>query len=270
MKITIQVTCTIFVCVLYTQDAFIKIGRNEGVTSLWSGLPPTLLMAVPATMIYFTAYDQLKMFLGFGRKNAAAVWWIPMSAGIIARIGAVSVINPLELIRTKMQSKALTYTELKNCVKTAIAQDGWLSLWRGLAPTLLRDVPFSAMYWTNYEIFKSVLCTRCELREPTLAISFASGAVSGMIAGVMTMPFDVVKTHRQTELGEKNIPGKQMPTSTLSIMKKIYRERGTRGLFAGMTPRIIRVAPACAIMISSYELMKSFFRKRNLRLLENG
>uniref|UniRef100_A0A6P6YMA1 Tyrosyl-DNA phosphodiesterase 2-like n=1 Tax=Dermatophagoides pteronyssinus TaxID=6956 RepID=A0A6P6YMA1_DERPT len=37
------------------------------------------------------------------------------------------------------------------------------------------------------------------------------------------------------------------------ILKKIYQEHGYRGLFTGIVPRLIRVAPACAIMISSYE-----------------
>ena len=37
-----------------------KIARYEGVSSLWSGLPPTLLMAVPATVIYFATYETIK------------------------------------------------------------------------------------------------------------------------------------------------------------------------------------------------------------------
>lgn len=34
--------------------------RTEGVSSLWSGLSPTLVLAIPTTMLYFTAYEQLK------------------------------------------------------------------------------------------------------------------------------------------------------------------------------------------------------------------
>jgi len=55
----------------------------------------------------------------------------------------VTVISPLELIRTKMQSRQLSYRELGVCIQSAVAQDGWLSLWRGWGPTVLRDVPFS-------------------------------------------------------------------------------------------------------------------------------
>jgi len=47
------------------------------------------------------------------------------------------------------------------------------------------------------------------------------------------------------------------------IVKDILREQGARGLFSGLTPRILKVAPACAIMISSYEFFKNFFLNQN-------
>ncbi|ETN71154.1 hypothetical protein NECAME_00843, partial [Necator americanus] len=42
-----------------TIDAFVKITREEGIKSLWSGLSPTLVMAVPATVFYYSLYDTL-------------------------------------------------------------------------------------------------------------------------------------------------------------------------------------------------------------------
>lgn len=61
-------------------------------------------------------------------------------------MGAVSVITPLELVRTKMQSRRLPYSELVTCIRSAVTQNGWLSLWRGWGPTVLRDVPFSGKF----------------------------------------------------------------------------------------------------------------------------
>ena len=58
-------------------------------------------------------------------------------------VGAVTVISPLELIRTKMQSKKFSYEEQLRFVSKKVSEDGWISLWRGWAPTILRDVPFS-------------------------------------------------------------------------------------------------------------------------------
>lgn len=247
-----------------TLDAFVKITRYEGLRSLWSGLPPTLVMAVPATIIYFTCYDQLRDFLRFGLGFQGS--HIPLVAGALARLGAVSVISPLELVRTKMQSRRLSYSELRVCIRSAVAQDGLLSLWRGWGPTVLRDVPFSALYWFNYELVKAELCERYGIPQANLSISFTSGAVSGAIAAILTLPFDVVKTRRQIQLGEMDSLGASLkkPSSTWQIMKEIQTSLGYRGLFAGFMPRVIKVAPACAVMISTYEFGKAFFQKANL------
>ncbi|NXU41426.1 S2539 protein, partial [Drymodes brunneopygia] len=272
-----------------TLDAFVKITRHEGIRSLWSGLPPTLVMAVPATVIYFTAYDQLRDYLH--ARTGTRSHYIPLLAGALARLGAVTVISPLELIRTKMQSQQLSYRELRVCIQSAVAQDGWLSLWRGWGPTVLRDVPFSALYWFNYELVRTWLCRQAWLDEATFLVSFTSGAISGTVAAVLTLPFDVVKTQRQIELGDSEVHPvtASKPSSTWLLMQRIRAESGTRGLFvgedlpcpvlgsrvpwchrrahgtvlAGFLPRVIKVAPACAIMISTYEFGKSFFQKLN-------
>lgn len=246
-----------------TADAFIKIMQQEGIKSLWSGLPPTLVMAVPATVIYFTCYDQLCTALKARMTDHAQE--APLLAGAVARVGSATVISPLELTRTKLQSQKQSYRELTDCIRLAVKTEGWLSLWRGLGPTLLRDVPFSAMYWYNYERAKSFLCHRYNTPEPTFSISFLSGALSGSIAAIVTLPFDVVKTRRQVELGELQAMNLSCSeSSTFRCMSRIVAEQGFSGLFAGFLPRLIKVAPACAIMISTYEFGKAFFRKHNL------
>lgn len=45
------------------QDAFVKITKSEGVLSLWSGLSPTLILAIPATIVYFVSYEQLRLYI---------------------------------------------------------------------------------------------------------------------------------------------------------------------------------------------------------------
>ncbi|KAM4874409.1 mitochondrial glutathione transporter SLC25A40 isoform 2-T2 [Thomomys bottae] len=190
-----------------TLDAFLKIIRNEGIKSLWSGLPPTLVMAVPATVIYFTCYDQLTAFLR--SKLGENETRIPIVAGIVAR----------------------------------------------------------SMYWYNYEILKKWLCEKSGLYEPTFMISFTSGALSGSFAAVVTLPFDVVKTQKQTQLWTSESHKIPVPLnmSTWVIMKNIVAKNGISGLFTGLIPRLIKIAPACAIMISTYEFGKAFFQRQNVR-----
>ncbi len=240
-----------------TADAFVKIAKYEGVSSLWSGLSPTLVLALPTTVIYFTSYEQLKhrMWRSLGPD------WAPLTAGALARIWAVTVVSPLELVRTKMQSKKMTFAEVSVAMKTSVRNEGVLSLWRGYTPTLYRDVPFSALYWFCYERLRMLF-----ERPRSFTSTFIAGAVSGTIASAVTLPMDVIKTRRQIELGEAEFKLHQKspkPKATFLVAKEIVRSQGVSGLFAGLTPRVLKVAPACAIMISSYEYCKGYFRSHN-------
>ncbi|XP_015279624.1 PREDICTED: solute carrier family 25 member 40 [Gekko japonicus] len=245
------------------RDAFVKIVKREGVKTLWSGLPPSLAVSVPTTVIYFTCYDQLRdAFISkLGEDND----YIPLITGGIARLGSATVISPVELIRTRMQSRQLTYKQLCACISSNVTKNGWLSLWKGWGPTVLRDVPFSALYWYNYEYFKKRLCKRSGKHEATFLITFSSGAAAGSIAALLTLPFDVVKTHKQTEIWESETTptSQQRHASVWEVMKRIVAGNGFTGLYAGIVPRLTKVAPACAIMISTYEYGKSFFRRLN-------
>uniref|UniRef100_A0A183BEU3 Solute carrier family 25 member 40 n=1 Tax=Echinostoma caproni TaxID=27848 RepID=A0A183BEU3_9TREM len=95
-------------------DAVFKIIRNEGLPSLWSGLSPTLIMALPQTVIYFTINDWLKEPMNDHNRT----WylpndWTPAIIGGASRVFAVVAISPLELLRTKMQSFRMSPGHLK-------------------------------------------------------------------------------------------------------------------------------------------------------------
>ncbi|XP_072030740.1 mitochondrial glutathione transporter SLC25A39-like isoform X2 [Amphiura filiformis] len=244
-------------------DAILKISRTEGITKLYSGLIPTLVMFVPSTILYLTAYDQLKYVMGYKYETSST--FVPVVAGCIAKVYAVSIINPLELIRTKMLSQPLTFKEIYGCVRTAVQDGGVLSLWRGWGPTVLRDAPFACIMWFNFEILKARLMKAFHQEEVTFPVSFASAAIAGVIAAFFTNPFDVVKTHRQIELGEMDAlkDKKKHPSSTWLIMRRIYTQSGMRGLYSGFAPRVGRITPALAIMLSSYEVGKVFFKQYN-------
>jgi len=95
------------------QDAILKISRNEGIFSLWSGLAPTLVLAIPATVVYFVTYEQLRVRIKDWHHARTGVSaqpsWGPLLAGSTARAFSVTLVSPLELVRTKMQSKRLSY-----------------------------------------------------------------------------------------------------------------------------------------------------------------
>uniref|UniRef100_A0A6A7FT82 Solute carrier family 25 member 40-like isoform X2 n=1 Tax=Hirondellea gigas TaxID=1518452 RepID=A0A6A7FT82_9CRUS len=247
-----------------TLDGLMKIWRYEGISSLWSGLPPTLLVAVPNTIIYFTAYEQIRQLLqhysnGSSKNTSQQSWWVPGVAGGVARVWSVTLCSPVELVRTKLQASRMMYKELLVQMGRELKHEGPRSLWRGWVPTVLRDVPFSVMYWVGYEHLKRL---GGQTEHPSVPFTIMAGSLAGGLAATVTLPLDVVKTHKQIAIGNGSSSGgfSLADSSTLEHLRSIHRQQGVRGLFAGLGPRLVKVMPACAIMISSYEYVKRQLR----------
>jgi len=176
----------------------------------------------------------------------------------MARTAITSLASPLELVRTNLQSTPLspdnphTLRSVLSSVRAIVNKQGVSFLWRGLGPTLWRDVPFSGIYWANYESIKRAFRRR---GHTGTSVAFISGASSGMLAALITSPFDVLKTRRQALLmssSHKRVSG------TVPLMLNVIRTEGVSALFAGNMPRMAKIAPACGIMIASYEVRSLF------------
>ncbi|KAJ1734922.1 Carrier protein, mitochondrial [Coemansia biformis] len=248
------------------------IAHNEGLRTLWRGLTPTLVASGPSTVIYFVGYDYLRQWMGRQMRSRSSVApyekYASLVAGCTARTFAATAISPLELVRTRVQaSPAHNVRSVLADISHEIRGGGVRILWRGLVPTLWRDVPFSAIYWFGYErwredvyepLFAQQLAAGAEADMVSrLAVAFCSGASSGAVAAAVTMPFDVAKTRRQIEhytSSKHQQPPRQ--SSLAHVVRQIMVAEGPRGLFAGLAPRLMKVVPSCAIMISSYELGK--------------
>ncbi|KAK3064521.1 hypothetical protein LTS18_006457 [Coniosporium uncinatum] len=296
-----------------TLDGLRKIARNEGPQTLWRGLTPTLVMAVPANVIYFAGYDWLRTAKRSPLYTmSVSDAYAPLVAGSAARVLAALVVSPIEMFRTRMQaaqSSSATglFRETMTGMRDMVSHEGYASLWRGINLTLWRDVPFSALYWWGYEAGRNRLTdirerargrertqttgieavrarSRSRSREnhaATLVDSFVAGAASGAVAAFVTTPFDVGKTRQQivqhsnssskessasktaAGSGSKSLAGRMMGKSVLPedmpmprFLWHIFKEQGMSGLFRGWAARCLKVAPACAIMISSYEIGK--------------
>jgi solute carrier family 25 protein 39/40 len=154
-----------------TWDGLRKIAQNEGPRTLWRGLSPTLVMAVPANVIYFAGYDWLRTAQGSPLRKNVADAYLPLVAGASARVLAAIAVSPIEMFRTRMQAASHTATaaghfrETMDGVREMVANRGVFSLWRGLTLTLWRDVPFSAIYWWGYEATRDVLTDQRGRRE---------------------------------------------------------------------------------------------------------
>jgi len=238
-----------------SRDALVTIVRTEGPLALWRGLAPALVLTVPTTALYFTLYERLSSQLAPFLLPAA----VPGLSGLTARMVSVVVSCPLELLRTNLQSHARLAHQQNGfrLLQAKVRAEGVKSLWTGLGPTIMRDVPFSVIYWTSYERIKEMITKqrnhvkgRMRKHQDSFVIHFLSGLGAGLLAAAATTPFDVIKTRQQMHHTQ------HYPKSVMQILRRVLAEEGAAGLFKGIVPRLAKVAPACAIMISSYELYK--------------
>lgn len=255
-----------------------KIAADEGVSTLYRGLGLTLVMAIPSNVVYFSGYEFMRDSSPLAQSYPIIN---PLICGSLSRTLAGFSVAPLELIKTRVQavptsssksSRDIFKMVVNNCYQD-FKLNGASSLFKGFGLTLWRDVPFSGIYWSTYEYLthklKSFeLFNEEESDDPTKLFmrSFLSGSVAGITAAVFTNPFDVGKTRLQVafedthDLGSlgKNIERENM----FKFMMNIYKQEGLGALYVGLLPRCMKIAPACAIMISTYELSKRFFTQK--------
>lgn len=236
------------------------------------------LIGVPSSTFYMLTYDQLlRIWL-----PPLSPWpsLTPMFAGITARTFISTVASPLELIRTNLQStppspdNPHTLRSVLSDVRGIAREHGLRALWRGVGPTLWRDVPFSGIYWFGYEEIKRSLASK---GYAGAHVAFISGALSGTTAAVVVSPFDTLKTRRQAIVMSAMAGGSSTTTSLIGLCKNIVRTEGVSALYAGLTPRIAKIAPACGIMISCFEvrlinfvIFLPYISHSPLRALANG
>ncbi|WWC57772.1 uncharacterized protein I303_100307 [Kwoniella dejecticola CBS 10117] len=256
------------------------VRRENGVRGLWKGVGTAITMGIPSSAIYMLGYEQLltiisPYFTGSSdpSKNTsslnrrpdaqnisltASLTPAPLIAGSLARTLSATVISPIEMFRTRLQALpsvergSPTYASTAKDMSKLVQTKGVTILWRGLGPTLWRDVPFSGIYWAGFELMKSYLNTSPTTSNLSpISTSFISGFLSGTISAVVTQPFDVLKTRRQVF---NPTPGcETVRASTIPLAMHVIKTEGWGALFAGLSARCGKVAPACGLMIACYE-----------------
>ena len=103
-----------------------------------------------------------------------------------------------------------------------------------------------------------------------VAVNFVMATSAAMLAALCTHPADVMYT--EIVLGKKQIrkdavagssaseAALDSPPSFREAGRRVYERFGFRGFLTGLIPRSMRVAPACGIIVSSYEFTKRFVK----------
>ena len=155
-------------------DAFKQIYRREGPIGFYSGIAPTMLVAVPNFAISYSVYGTLKEYtldddLFYNLRKIDAESGEPKSGFILTVLcGACSgclatiITFPMDTIRRRMQIQNL-HVDAEHRLSSGeqlmrlIRKEGLGSLYRGLKPEMLKVIPMVGTMFTVYEWSKEML-----------------------------------------------------------------------------------------------------------------
>lgn len=152
---------------------------------------------------------------------------------------------------------------LVQTARKMIAEGGFRSAYRGITMGLVGMFPYSAIDMGTFEFLKKTY-TRRKARYYSIHEEDAApgniatgiiGATSGAFGATVVYPLNVLRTRLQTQGTIMHPP---TYTGIWDVAFKTYKNEGIRGLYKGLTPNLLKVAPALSITWVVYENSKSF------------
>ncbi|SMN22744.1 similar to Saccharomyces cerevisiae YFR045W Putative mitochondrial transport protein [Maudiozyma saulgeensis] len=119
-------------------NTIVETYRTRGLAGFVQGSMPTILRQIGNSMVRFTVYTSLKKKLvNPGEPLNETIAFI---LGATTSIAVVSLTQPLDVIKTRMQSKNAwkEYKNSLNCCYQIFINEGWVSLWKGSVPRLFK------------------------------------------------------------------------------------------------------------------------------------
>jgi len=243
-------------------DAAAKTLGKEDVRGFFRGAMPPLLGMGPKNAVGFATKGFIVRVLegrdspsisdAMHSRRSAAIGNV-LIAGAAAGLAQCVVIVPTDRIKIQLQvqGRAMCGTSavstslgaVRRCVATLVQKEGIrVGLYRGLWPTLLRQVPSGAVYFSSFEAFKR------RLGDSGLATGVAGGC-AGCVGYLVTYPLDVLKSSIMAAS-----PGtSSVSCSMVSVARRLQAENGRQWMWRGLGPTLARGFVINAVNFAVFE-----------------
>uniref|UniRef100_A0A3Q1GTW3 Solute carrier family 25 member 13 n=1 Tax=Acanthochromis polyacanthus TaxID=80966 RepID=A0A3Q1GTW3_9TELE len=92
---------------------------------------------------------------------------------------------------------------------------------------------------------------------------FALGSVAGAVGATAVYPIDLVKTRMQNQRSSGSLVGELMYKNSFDCFKKVVRYEGFFGLYRGLVPQLLGVAPEKAIKLTVNDFVRGKTRQKD-------
>ncbi|KAI0502845.1 solute carrier family 25 member 42 [Xylaria bambusicola] len=243
-----------------------KMWKEEGWRGFMRGNGTNCIRIVPYSAVQFGSYNLYRRQF-FEREPGTIMGPLErLVCGGIAGITSVFFTYPLDIVRTRLSIQTASFAALGEVPKDKLpgmwstmgtmyrSEGGIGALYRGIIPTVAGVAPYVGLNFMTYEFVRKYLTPEGE-QHPSAARKLLAGAVSGAVAQTCTYPFDVLR--RRFQINTMSGMGYQYK-SIGDAIRVIVAQEGVRGLYKGLVPNLLKVAPSMAANWLSFELTRDF------------
>jgi len=141
-------------------DALCKITTKDGISALWSGAGPSLIL-VSNPVAQFVVYEWVKKLrVRLAKRHGFPILGIEFFVmGAIAKAVATLVTYPIQLTQSRLRNarnqrnegRSEGYTGVADCLIKTIQREGFFGLFRGMEAKLWQTVLTAAFHFFAYE-----------------------------------------------------------------------------------------------------------------------
>eukprot|EP00939_MAST-03C_sp_MAST-3C-sp1_P000456 g456.t1 len=184
------------------------------------------------------------------KKDGGDDWIARLAASSIGSVVAETLTLPTDVTKVRLQvqnvaSGGAKYNGMFGCMSTMAKEEGPASLWKGLAPALLRQVCYTGLAMVIYEPIRELVSG--EANKPNFLQRLLAGGSAGAISITIFNPTEVLKTQIQTSTDSKSMS---------DVVRRVYRNQGIGGFWAGLYPNVCRTFLVNAAELGTYDEAK--------------
>jgi solute carrier family 25 oxoglutarate transporter 11 len=235
----------------------LSLGRQlvaeHGLAYLWKGVGAGYIRQVvygsSRLGLFRTFSDALKSQRAReGKKEKNLPLHLKVAAGTMAGALASAVGSPADLVLIRLQSdqtlpagQRRNYKGVGDALVRIVREEGFLGLWRGATPTIIRAMCLNAAMMSTADHVKESVAPLVG-GEKTIAASTLSAAASGVASAVASLPADLVKTRLQ-RMARDPVTGTLPYKGFWDCARSIAAKEGLGAFYVGIGTYIFRIAP---------------------------
>lgn len=124
---------------------------GEGLFTFYNGVYYPIVTIPLVNAVSFSSYELYKRVT----KREELSFWNGIEAGAFSGVVGSLIVNPVELVKCRMQADHGKFSSSAECLHQIIRQSGVKELYRGMFSTLMRELPSMAGQFATYEYSKN-------------------------------------------------------------------------------------------------------------------